>query len=598
MNINQPSLVLFEDKFSIERDKENFYFPIGSNLFFDIGNGQIYIKYINEDEDLFDLFIYIGTVKTGDKIFNINNKPYRTMSIYPDTHLEVNNQLKINGATLEVHGTLELLPGSKLEVINGGKVIFHPDSKFIIHNESDIAVGNDSSITIYGSINVHLSRVESILDVSGIIIDSAAVMEVDGIPPQNRPYSMTNYDSDLRDMRINVHTQGETNYEDGRIGYTWMGGSPNESSQILKMILLWGEAILGDFKFSVLGMPNESIPNLQIISDLLIKKNTKLYITENYKGSRYIKPDLYLGLIIGNNKSPAVCIVEGEIIVDGLNASITIDRGARLYIRPGAKVHLKNQAVIRCTHNGSDPVLFIDGELIIDDIAQISMFQKENIVFGENGKLIVLNPDTGTKRILWSTPLGIEETNLYRLFKDRIDHVEYHIQNNTGISIDKYFEFYARDFTKWYGDRRIEKAIYDGIIVWHNGGFIEISNDIIPWVDNKCNLLHASRLFKSFASYDEERLQEVADRLKYAGCGNILFRFIKDRKIKEVILTLDGIEMTNVISNATKETYILDTTNDGTLFMKNKLSDVTVNNIVNPESKTIEVIGNNVEFTL
>ena len=56
--------------------------------------------------------------------------------------------------------------------------------------------------------------------------------------------------------------------------------------------------------------------------------------------------------------------------------------------------------------------------------------------------------------------------------------------------------------------------------------------------------------------------------------------------------------MTNVISNATKETYILDTTNDGTLFMKNKLSDVTVNNIVNPESKTIEVIGNNVEFTL
>ena len=71
--------------------------------------------------------------------------------------------------------------------------------------------------------------------------------------------------------------------------------------------------------------------------------------------------------------------------------------------------------------------------------------------------------------------------------------------------------------TKWYGNRRIEKAIHDGILVWHDGGFIELNNDIIPWADEKSTLLQASRLFKSFGSYDDEKLQEVIDRMKADG---------------------------------------------------------------------------------
>lgn len=603
MNLNQSSLVLFES----ERSKYNFIPPEGSNSFYDIGTGKINLECERADSDnyRFNISTYSGIVYTGPGNFNIsgdiNNPqlPYKDMTVIPDTVLCVNHILTVSKGTLEVHGKLELMAGSQLIVRDKGKIIFYPDSEFVINNDTEISVAPESNINIYGEINVHLSEVDSIVNVYGITIDSSAVMNVDGINLEGRPYSMTDYDSDLRNMVINIHTQGETNYQDGRIGYTWTGGSPKEGSQLIRMILLWGEAILGDFKFSVLGMPETSIPNLQMISELLIKKNTTLYITEDYKGCKYIRPDLYLGLVIGNNKSPATCIVEGTIIADGINAMITIDRGARLYIRQGATVQLKNNAKMRSTYNDdNEPVLFIDGTLIIDDIEQIDTFYEGNIVFGETGKVIILNPDTGERRILWSTPSGIEYTDLYRLFKNRIDHVEYHIQNNTGIGIDQYFEFYARDFTNWYGGRRIEKAIHDGILVWHNGGFIEVYNNITPWVNENCTLLHASRLFKSFASYDKERLQEVVDRLKYAGCGNIIFRFVNAGNVSEVTMVLDDIHMKSIVSHSSKDTYILNTDNDGELFLRNKISDTTVENIITPESRVIEVIDNKAEFQL
>jgi hypothetical protein len=603
MNLNQSSLVLFES----ERKRNNYIPPEGSNSFYNIGEGQINIKCERSDPNnyRFDLFTSRGTIYTGPGNFVISGDigniefPYKNFTIIQDTAVKVNNILTISNGIMEVYGKLELMSGSQLIVRDKGKIIFYPDSELIIHNDSDISVAPESNISIYGKINVHLSKVDSILNIYGITIDSAAIMNVDGINLLDRPYSLTDYDSDLRNMLININTQGEINYEDGRLGYTWIGGSPNDKSQILRLSLLWGQAVLGDYKFSVLGMPENVIPNLQMVSEFIVKNNTTLYITENYKDSRYIKPDLYLGLIIGNSKSSATCIVEGNIIADGINSTITIDRGARLYIRPGATIQLKNKAIMRSTYNDENtPVLFIDGTLIIDDISQINMFYSGNIVFGETGKLVVLNPDNGEKRILWNTPNGIESSDLYRLFKNRIDHIEYHIQNNTGIGIDKNFEFYAREFTKWYGDRRIEKAIHDGILVWHDGGFIEVYSNITPWVNEKCTLFDAAKFFKSFSSTDEDRLQEVVDRLKYAGCGNILFRFVNSGKVGEVTMVLDEVNMKNVLTNSINNTYILTTDNDGELFLRNKISDTRVENIINTESKYFTIKDNNIELSL
>lgn len=603
MNLDQPTLVQFETV----RKQNGFIPPEGSNSFYTIGQGRINLSTIRGsiDDCRFDLFTDGGNVYTGAGNFIISGDivnpdlPYRDATVIYDTTLSVNHMLTVSRGKVDVYGTLDLMKTSHLFIRDNARVVLHPDSALNVSDDIKITVEKGSELIIYGRIDVQLASVDKLLNVPGITIDSAAVMNVEGISTLDRPYSLTDYDATLRERVINIHTQGETNSTEGRIGYTWTGGTPKENSQIIRMSVLWGEAILGDFKLSILGMPETSIPNLQMISDFLIKKDTTLYITEDYKGSRYIRPELYLGIVIGNNRVPATCIIEGNLIADGPNATVTVDRGATLHIRPGGTLQLRNNALMRCTHNDpSDRVLFIDGTLIIDDISQINSFDHDNILIGETGKVIVLNPDTGEKRLLWKTPNGIEDTDLYRLFKDRIDHVEYHISNNTGIGIDQYYEFYSRDMTNWYGGRRIEKAIHDGILVWHNGGFIEIYHDITPWADIDCTLLQAARLFKTYGSYDIDKLQDAVDRLKYAGSGNIMFIFINGDKVREVTLTLDDISMESVINQPMTDMYKLTTDNDGMLFLKNNVTKATVTNIVNKDSRSFDIVNHELEFPL
>lgn len=603
MNLNQQTLVQFET----ERSKNNFIPPLGSNSFYDIGQGRINILTLRDDpEDYrFDILTDKGNVFTGTGNFiisgdvNNTNTPYNDMTVIKDTTLSVNHIFTIDKGNLNVYGDLNILTHGQIMIRNNAHVVFYPESVFKINKETKIIIDQNSTLTIYGRIDIELDMVPSIMNTKEIIIDSAAVMNVTGLESLGtRSYSLTDYYTDLSQRVINIHTQGEKNYAKGRIGYTWTDGTPKNNSQTIQMIVLWGEAILGDFKLSALGHTEEDIHNLQIISDVLIKKGTTLYITENYDGYEYKYPELYLGIIIGNNSVTGSCTVEGTLIVDGENAKITVDRGATIHIEEGGELYLKNNAIINSTYNEGIEVLFIDGTLIIDDIHQIDTFNPNNIVFGDNGKVIILNPDTGEPRILWSTPQGIEETDLYRLFKDRIDHIEYHISNNTGIKIDSYYNFYAREFVKWFGDRRIEKAIYDGILVWHDGGFIELDKEIIPWVDESCTLLQASRIFKSFGSYDEDKLQEVVDRLKYVGCGNILFRFVYGNKHHEIMLILNDIKMLNVYNQPLKDIYVLSTDNNGELFLKNNVGRATSDNIINEKARMLEVIDKQVEFNL
>ena len=598
MNINQPTLIQFESA----RKLSNIIPPEGSNSFYSVGTGEINIltKSSNPEDPKFDLFTKKGEIYSGIGNFSISGDPYENMNIITGTKVSVNHTLTVSGGTLEIHGTLDLMTHSKLVVRNGAHVIMYVDSTFNINDDTSIMVEKGSSIVIYGQINIHLSMIDALVNVDGITIDTAAIMNVDGMDQLGkRPFSLTDYEVHLRGIPINVHTQGEINTQDGRIGYTWTGGSPKEKSQVIRMDVLWGEAILGDFKLSILGEPERIIPDLQVINAIKVNKKCTLYISGQYKGKRYIRPNLYLGLIIGNNKSPADCIIDGTIIVDGAGSSITVDRGSKIHINEGGELWLKNGSYIYSTHNSSDDnIFFIDGTLYIDDIDQISTFDHDNIVVGKNGKIVIFNPDTGEKRLLWKTPNGIESTDLYRLFKDRIDHVEYHISNNTGIGIDQYYDFYARQFTSWYGGRRIEKAIHDGIIVWHNGGFIELYHDIIPWVNTDCTLLEASRIFKTFGSFDSDKLQEAVNRLKYAGAGNIVFRFIDGEDVREVTLVLDDIHMKTVLNHPLTDMYVLTTDNDGKLFLRNKVTKSTVDNIVNENSREFDIKDKKVEFHL
>ena len=146
---------------------------------------------------------------------------------------------------------------------------------------------------------------------------------------------------------------------------------------------------------------------------------------------------------------------------------------------------------------------------------------------------------------------------------------------------------------------RIERAIHDGLIVWHNGGFIRLSSDVIPWVNDQCNLLHASRLFKSFASSDHEKLQEVVNRLKYAGCGDITFIFEYGDESHEVTLVLDDVDMLSIINNPMTESYELKTDNSGELFLKNNLSVVKPETMITKDATMVSIRDDNTaEFSL
>lgn len=601
MNINQSTLVQFEH----ERLSNHIIPPKGSNSFYKIGDGEINLYSIrdNIDDYRFDLSTKSGSIHTGNSKFIISgdiidcNNPYNTLTVITNTELVVDHSLCISNGESQIHGTLNLLDNSFIEIMKKGSLILYSDSLLKIDNGAKIIIDNESLMKIYGKIQIHISAIDYLLNIPNIIIDSSAVMEVTGLDELGeRLYSLTDYYTFLSHRVINKYTQGEKNFDGGRVGFTWTGGDPKDNSQYLKISTMMGTSVLGDFKFSVLGLPDKNIDNLQIISDLHIQKKSTLFISENYNQYKYIRPELYLGTLIGNSKRTGTCTVDGSIIVDGVNSLINIDRKSKMTIN--GEVYLCNGATLLSTYNDDTPVLFINGLLQIDTIDQIKSFEHDQIVFGDNGKLVILNPETEEKTLLWTTPYGIENTDLYRLFKDRIEHVEYHISKNTGIGIDKNFEFFATQFKEWYGGRRIEQAIYEGLIIWHDGGFIELYNNIIPWVSTDCTLLQASRIFKSVGSYDNEKLQDVVNRLIYAGCGNILFRFIDGDNIGEITLTLDRIKMINIVNYPLTDNYILDTSNNGQLFIRNKIGSATQKNIINKKSKIVTIDGTRTTFPL
>ncbi len=602
MDLNQPTLIQFENV-----RKENKFIPSeGSNSFYKIGDGEINLLTLRSDPDdcRFDLFTNQGHIYTGVGNFIISgdivdpDNPYNSLTVIAATQLSVTNIFSVSKGNMDIHGTFELMRYSKLYIRNNAHVTLYTDSIFIVNDESEIHIEEGSSLTIYGEVDIHLNMVDSLLNVNGVTIDSAAVMNVDGIDDQDRKYSMTKYETELREKMINMYTQGEVNFDDCRMGYTWTSGSPLDHAQVIDMSVLYGEAILGDFKLSALGTPDEIIPNLQMISNIHVNKNCTLYISERYGESHYIRPELYLGIVIGNNKVPADCIVDGTIMVDGKNSVLTVDRGATIHINSTGLVRIKNDAIFRSTYNDNNPVLFIDGTLMIDTIDQIDTFEHDNIILGETGKVIILNPDTGVRKLLWTTPDGINDTLLYKLFSDRITHVEYHISNNSGIAIDKYYDFYNINMTNWYGGMRIEKAVHEGLIVWHDGGFIELNKDIIPWVSTDCTLYDIAKLFKVFSSFQKEQLQECADKLKYAGFGNIIFRFIDGNSVSEITLNLESINMISAIKNPYTSMYEVTTDNDGMLFVRNNVKNLSSSTVISDDSIVFDINDKQTEFSI
>ena len=172
MNLNQPTLVQFENI----RKLSNTIPPEGSNSFYVIGRGRINLATLraNPEDPRFDITIQQGNVHTGDGNFLISGDnhnpetPYNAMIIDGvDPTLYVDKQLTISNGSMEVHKSLELVPGSELIVRNNGIVNFHQDSVFTINENTHITIEPGSTIRIFGRIIVDLSRVDALLDLEG-----------------------------------------------------------------------------------------------------------------------------------------------------------------------------------------------------------------------------------------------------------------------------------------------------------------------------------------------------------------------------------------------------------------------------------------------
>jgi len=572
--------------------------PLKSNSFHDIKDDTTdgVINLYCEDVNNYTLFTHYGNMKTGSfTVGDVSGVNYKSMTIIENTSCIVDTSLTVSNTEFAVHGSLELISGSKLILNRNATLILYSDSTLIIPDNVQIVIESGSQIKIYGMIDISIANMNSITSNDRIFVDTAAVINVTDIPYTAREYSLTDYAADLRDKDIGPYTQGEHTSDLSNIGYEWVSGDVLNKSHVIDMEVLWGESVLGDYKLSVLGTQNTEISNRQIIRSLTVSRNTVLNIVESFNGDTYIDPELYIGIVIGNTNECGSCICNGSIIVDGKNSKITIDRKGVLYIGEFGSVTLQNGASMISAYNETTVVLSIAGTLTVDTIDQLKGFKPENIVFSGNGKLVILNPDTGIPKVLWTTPNGIKHSELYRLFGDRLDHVEYHISKNNGIGIDEYFENYSVYMKDWYNGSRIEYAIQQGWIVWHDGAFIELYNAVDNSVSTDNTLYDAAKYFKHFNSDPKAMLQEVVNNLKYAGAGDILFRFVMSNSIyKEILMPLKSVTMNSIGNTPQSNSYTLNVDDSGDLFMKNKIADVSSNTIIQEDSvHTVLTPGNN-----
>ena len=582
------------------RSDNQFIPPLESNSYYDINTGIINVYTTLESK--FRLYTDSGTINLGNDDFQIGENQYELFTVITGTKLIIDNKLTIIDAPFSVHGDVVFNSGSVLYLTKNATGVFYADSHIRIEDNVSIIVEDGCSLDVFGEVDIHINVIDQIINNANVIVDTAAFIKafgIEGPDVENRIFSLTDYDSYLRTQFISQYTQGEQNTIYGRMGYVWRGGDTEINSTQIEIGALYGECILGDFRLSILGKQESLVSDLQILVHCFVDPEATLMITDTYHDKLYYRPELYLGYIRGNVFTGGTCTVDGKIIVDGSSSKITIDKYSKLTINEGGVVEVKNNGNIICNSDPDEVALVVNGTLIVDMIEQINSFNPNNIKFGPNGKVIILNNYPDDHKLLWTTPIGIHNTDLYRLFENRLNHIEYHIQSNTGIGIDEYYEFYARDMTDWYSGMRIEKAIHEGMIKWHKNGFIELNQSVTPWVDELSSLLHAARIFKSYGSYDGDKLQEVVNRLRYAGASDIVFRFIHGDTHHDVPLVLDDCTMYSVVNKPMTTHYILNVqNNDGELYLRNKVPNTNDSTIIQYTSRIVPVnVGDN-EFTV
>jgi hypothetical protein len=572
-------------------------------------------------------------------------------------------KLTIGGRALVAPGGyLHIDRKASVEVINGGHLVvdgnvqLDPNGDLLIGRRGNIFVGkgarfwyNGGTIKLLGTVWLDVSKISHFMDSTFLTVDPQAIARVRdkiedlrGEPPIHAPvggftqlvyeekherwYSLCDYANDLRLIIKQPGSSGSHSLcptcPVPIASFKWVAGQPEHDTQVLDISLDKGEMPLGDFWFNCFGLPDKANSAFgarpetityrggksdlrynqlwfQFVRNVTIQEGATLVVDTMFKRHPYYRPSLYLGLLDDFPGEPGSLNIRGKLVVSDPQIPISFDKGATITIEEAGEIHLLNESGI--TNGDGTGKLIINGKLYLDDLSQLREPPPGSIEFGPKGKVIVLNPSPPGKldrRLIFSFPNGLKASELYRLFGDRLEHVEFHLQRNTGIAIDADYD--PPTWSDWYNNMRLEKAIHEGLIVWHDGAYLEANLEVLPWLRMGSEVWNGCQLFQSGARDLRKLTQDMVDRFTFAGSGDVVFRFTGYGEVHEATMRVGACRVLNAGYYPLTDQYGVLASGDGEVFMNNGATSMRPHDLINDRSQvtTIDRRTTRTTFTL
>ncbi len=583
-------------------DHNNITPPDGSNTYFDFENGIVDIATTIISVMKMGINIDEGIIDSGDIIITIHDSPldvdmsdytenkYSYLTICDNTEFILRKGLVSYSANITINGKLTIDDLSTISLFGESYLNVTKYATIAIGKGCIFEVSPKAEIFISGTVNIDVEDLDRFLMIEGLVIDATAVFNVSGVDRTDRVKTLAEYEQSLRDDIIVAYSQGYINTEIGQLGYSWIGGTPDNNSYIIDINIINGDIVLGDLDVNILGRTLESIPDMHRINSIKVREGNTLHIVDDYKGMRFVNPALCLGKP-EEESTPGSLDIHGTVIVSGVKSSIDIIREGLIIIHENGTLIVENNASINATlTTQTDELLIIKGTLILDSIEQLKRFYHDNIVFTDTGKIIIKNKPSIEANVLLRIPNGIRQHQLEMLFHERYDRIEFHFPANNGIMVDRYYHDYASELVDWVGGYRIEELIKQKIFVFEDDSFIMLDNNYINWVNDNSTLYDAAKIFNVSGNTDRERLQNMVNVLREYECGNVNFIFVTSNESHVVRLNFKGVNVDWTIYDRMTDTYTVKCTDSGSVFLNNKLETPTLDTIVSDNSKEVKIL--------
>ena len=127
-------------------------------------------------------------------------------------------------------------------------------------------------------------------------------------------------------------------------------------------------------------------------------------------------------------------------------------------------------------------------------------------------------------------------------------------------------------------------------LVLEDDVYIEFRKEDIPWIGLNSNLYHLTKIFISEGDSDKDKLQSIIDHFKFAGFGDIVFKFSELDSTKEIRVSLKAPEVTSAYWDSETSNLIIQITKIGNLYFANNLSLATPDFALKRASKETSLV--------